>query len=388
MQLRESAAHQELRRELRAYFAGLMPEDERRRVGEEGVGGDRFREVVKRLGSDGWLGIGWPTEYGGQGRSVEDQYVFFDEVQRAGLPFPFVTVNTVGPTLMAYGSEEHRKRFLPGILSGDIVFAIGYTEPGAGTDLASLTTRAVRDGDSYVVDGSKIFTSGANTADYVWLAARTDPEVPKHKGISILIVPTADDGFSWSPIRTVGGMIVTATYYSGVRVPAADVIGAVDGGWRLITAQLNHERIGLAALGGRMIQLWEGVLDWARENGTADIPWVRQEFARTYARLEAMRLMNWKMTSAVAGSTLTGADAGAAKAYGTETHIALQRGLSQILGAAGRIRPESPCAALAGQIEQLSRQGIVNTFGGGVNEILRDMVATQGLGLPRKGRGA
>lgn len=388
MQLRESAAHQELRRELRAYFAGLMPEDERRRVGEEGVGGDRFREVVKRLGSDGWLGIGWPTGYGGQGRSVEDQYVFFDEVQRAGLPFPFVTVNTVGPTLMAYGSEEHRKRFLPGILSGDIVFAIGYTEPAAGTDLASLTTRAVRDGDSYVVDGSKIFTSGANTADYVWLAARTDPDAPKHKGISILIVPTADDGFSWSPIRTVGGMVVTATYYSGVRVPAGDVVGDVDGGWRLITAQLNHERIGLAALGGRMIQLWERVLDWARENGTADIPWVRQEFARTYARLEAMRLMNWKMTSAVARNALTGADAGAAKAYGTETHIAVQRGLTQILGAAGRIRPESPGAVLAGQVEQLSRQGVVNTFGGGVNEILRDMVATQGLGLPRKGRGA
>lgn len=388
MQLRESAAHQELRRELRAYFSGLMPEDERRRVGEEGVGGDRFREVVKRLGSDGWLGIGWPTEYGGQGRPAEDQYVFFDEVQRAGLPFPFVTVNTVGPTLMAHGSEEHRKRFLPGILSGDIVFAIGYTEPGAGTDLASLTTRAVRDGDTYLVDGSKIFTSGANTADYVWLAARTDPEAPKHKGISILIVPTTDDGFSWSPIRTVGGMVVTATYYSGVRVPAGDVVGEVDGGWRLITAQLNHERIGLAALGGRMIQLWEQVLEWARENGTADIPWVRQEFARTYARLEAMRLMNWKMTAAVARATLTGADAGAAKAYGTETHIDVQRGLTQILGAAGRIRPESPGAALAGQVEQLSRQGIVNTFGGGVNEILRDMVATQGLGLPRKGRGA
>ncbi|MFF3933216.1 acyl-CoA dehydrogenase family protein [Streptomyces hirsutus] len=388
MQLRESAAHRELRWELRAYFAGLMPEDERRRVGEEGVGGDRFREVVKRLGADGWLGIGWPTEYGGQGRPVEDQYVFFDEVQRAGLPFPFVTVNTVGPTLMAYGSEEQRKRFLPGILSGDIVFAIGYTEPGAGTDLASLTTRAVRDGDAYVVDGSKIFTSGANTADHIWLAARTNPDAPKHRGISILIVPTTDEGFTWSPIRTVGGMVVTATYYSGVRVPAGDVVGEVDGGWRLITAQLNHERIGLAALGGRMIQLWERVLDWARENGTADIPWVRREFARTHALLEAMRLMNWKMTAAVAADTLTGADAGAAKAYGTETHIAVQRSLTQILGAAGRIRPESPGAVLAGQVEQLSRQGIVNTFGGGVNEILRDMVATQGLGLPRKGRGA
>ncbi|MFJ2226362.1 acyl-CoA dehydrogenase family protein [Streptomyces halstedii] len=388
MQLRESAAHHELRRELRAYFSGLMPEDERRRVGEEGVGGDRFREVVKRLGSDGWLGIGWPTEYGGQGRPAEDQYVFFDEVQRAGLPFPFVTVNTVGPTLMAYGSEEQRKRYLPGILSGDVVFAIGYTEPAAGTDLASLTTRAVRDGDSYVVDGSKIFTSGANTADHIWLAARTDPDAPRHRGISILIVPTKDDGFSWSPIRTVGGMVVTATYYSGVRVPATDVVGEVNGGWRLITAQLNHERIGLAALGGRMIQLWERVLDWARENGTADIPWVRQEFARTHARLEAMRLMNWKMTAAVARDTLTGADAGAAKVYGTETHIGVQRGLTQILGAAGRVRPESPGAVLAGQVEQLSRQGIVNTFGGGVNEVLRDMVATQGLGLPREGRGA
>ncbi|WP_433411917.1 acyl-CoA dehydrogenase family protein [Microtetraspora malaysiensis] len=387
MDLRETAAQQELRMELRRYFAGLMPEAERRRAGEQGVGGDRFREVVKRLGADGWLGIGWPVEYGGQGRSIEEQYVFFDEVQRAGLPFPFVTVNTVGPTLMSQGSEEQKRRFLPGILSGDIVFAIGYTEPDAGTDLASLTTRAVRDGDEFVVDGSKIFTSGANTADYVWLACRTDPDAPKHKGISILIVPTDAPGFSWSPIHTVGGMIVTATYYSGVRVPATDVVGEVNGGWRLITHQLNHERIGLAALGGRMIRLWEDVLAWARENGTIELPWVQRDFARTYAKLEAMRLLNWKMTGAVARGSLSGAEAGAAKAYGTETHIDVQRTLTGIIGAAGRIRPDSPGAALAGQIEQLSRQGIVNTFGGGVNEILRDMVATQGLGLPRLGRG-
>ncbi|WP_324784377.1 acyl-CoA dehydrogenase family protein [Streptomyces sp. H51] len=387
MRLRESAEQLELRRELRAYFSGLLPEDERRRAGEEGVGGPRFREIVGRLGADGWLGIGWPTEYGGQGRSVEEQYVFFDEVQRAGLPFPFVTVNTVGPTLMRYGTEEQKKRFLPGILSGDVVFAIGYTEPGAGTDLASLGTRAVRDGDHFTVDGGKIFTSGANTADYVWLAARTDPDAAKHRGISILIVPTDAEGFSWSPIRTVGGMVVTATYYGGVRVPATDVVGEVNGGWRLMTAQLNHERIGLAALGGRMIQLWERVLEWAGDNGTLEQPWVRREFARTHARLEAMRLMNWKMTDAVAHDRLTGADAGAAKTYGTETHIDVQRTLTQILGAAGRIRPESPGAILAGQVEQLSRQGIVNTFGGGVNEVLRDMVAVQGLGLPREGRG-
>ncbi|OPG09700.1 acyl-CoA dehydrogenase family protein [Microbispora sp. GKU 823] len=386
MDLRESPEQRRLRRELREYFAGLLPEDERRRVGEEGVGGPRFREVVRRLGADGWLGIGWPVEYGGQGRSVEEQYVFFDEVQRAGLPFPFVTVNTVGPTLMSHGSPEQKKRYLPGILSGDVVFAIGYTEPGAGTDLASLTTRAVRDGDEWVIDGSKIFTSGANTADYVWLACRTDPDAPKHKGISILIVPTDAPGFSWSPIQAVGGMVVTATYYSGVRVPVDAVVGEVDGGWRLITHQLNHERIGLAALGGRMIQLWEQVAAWARDNGAMELPWVRRDLARAYARLEAMRLMNWKMTDAVARDALSGADAGAAKVYGTETHIDVQRTLSGIIGAGGRVRPESPGAVLAGQIEQLSRQGIVNTFGGGVNEVLRDMVATQGLGLPRAGR--
>lgn len=387
MQLRETPEQRRLREKLRTYFANLLPERERRRAGEQGVGGDRFREVVTRLGEDGWLGIGWPVEYGGQGRSVEEQYIFFDEVQRAGLPFPFVTVNTVGPTLMARGSDEQQRRYLPRILSGEAVFAIGYTEPEAGTDLASLTTRAVRDDDGWVVDGSKIFTSGANTADYVWLACRTDPDAPKHRGISIMIVDTSAPGFSWSPIRTVGGMSVTATYYSGVRVPHGNVVGEVDGGWGLITTQLNHERIGLAALGGRLIELWEQVLRWARDNGTIELPWVQQDLARTHARLEAMRLLNWKMTSAVSKGTLSGADAGTAKVYGTETHVEVQRTLLGILGAGGRIRPESPGAVLAGQVEQLSRQGIVNTFGGGVNEVLRDMIASQGLGLPRSGRG-
>ncbi|AII05226.1 hypothetical protein C8E05_2017 [Rhodococcus wratislaviensis] len=386
MDVRESPGQRELRRELRAYFAALLPEETRRIAGEQGVGGEHFRDIVRLLGKDGWLGVGWPVEYGGQGRSIEDQFVFFDEVQRAGLPFPFVTVNTVGPTLMKYGTEEQKARFLPGILAGDIVFAIGYTEPEAGTDLASLQTRAVRDGDAWVVDGNKIFTSGANTADYVWLACRTDADAPKHKGISILIVPTDDPGFSWSPIYTVGGLTVTSTYYSGIRVGDQDVVGDVDGGWQLITAQLNHERIGLAALGGRTLGLWQQVLDWARQNGALDIPWVQMDFARTHAKLEAMRLLNWKMTAAVARDALSGADAGATKTYGTETHVDVYRTLLGILGAAGRLRPGSPGAILAGQIEQISRQSVVNTFGGGVNEVLRDMVGTLGLGLVREKR--
>ncbi|KRF21217.1 acyl-CoA dehydrogenase [Nocardioides sp. Soil797] len=386
MELRETPAQQALRQELREYFANLLPDDERREVGEAGAGGPRFREVVKMLGRDGWLGVGWPTEYGGRGLGPEEQFIFYDEIQRAGVPFPLVTVNTVGPTLMQFGTEEQKQKYLPGMLTGDIVFAIGYTEPDAGTDLASLKTRAVLEGDEFVVNGSKIFTTGGNTADYVWLACRTEPEAPKHKGISILIVPCDDPGFSWSTIRSVGGIHPTATYYQDIRVSRSELVGEVNAGWSLITSQLNHERVALAALGGRMIQLWEQTLAWARETGVIETPWVQQEFARTHAKLEAMRLVNWKLTAAVGDHTLRGEQAGAAKAYGTETHIDLQRTLFQVLGAAGRIRPGSPAAVLHGQVEQLSRQGLVNTFGGGVNEVLRDMIATMGLGMPRSRR--
>ncbi|EOM77497.1 acyl-CoA dehydrogenase [Rhodococcus rhodnii] len=386
MELRESAAHRELRRELREYFTGLVPADVRRVAGEQGVGGEHFRDIVSLLGKDGWLGIGWPTEYGGQGRPADEQFVFFDEVQRAGLPFPFVTVNTVGPTLMKYGTEEQKQRFLPGILAGEIVFAIGYTEPEAGTDLASLRTRATRDDDGWSIDGNKIFTSGANTADHVWLAARTDADAPKHRGISIFTVPTSDPGFSWAPIDTVGGLTVTATYYDGVRAGTGDLVGDENGGWSLITAQLNHERIGLAALGGRTYGLWAQVLDWARSEGLLDIGWVQQDFARTHARFEAMRLLNWKMATEVAQDRLTGGSAGATKVYGTETHLDVYRTLLGIVGAAGRLRPGSEGAVLAGQLEQLSRQGVVNTFGGGVNEVLRDMVAVGELGAARARR--
>ncbi|MBU3062443.1 acyl-CoA dehydrogenase family protein [Nocardia sp. NEAU-G5] len=386
MDLRETSRQRALRSELREYFARLLPPAQRREVAEAGAGGPRFREVTRMLGRDGWLGVGWPTEYGGRGLTAEEQFIFYDEIQRAGVPFPLVTINTVGPALMQYGTEEQKARFLPGMLSGEIVFAIGYTEPEAGTDLASLRTRAVADGDGFVVDGSKIFTTGGNTADYVWLACRTDPEAPKHQGISILIVPCDDPGYSWTPITTVGGMTVTATYYSGIRVPATDVVGAVNGGWRLITTQLNHERVALAALGGRMIQLWEETLAWAEDSGATEQPWVRREFARTHARLEAMRLMNHRLAAEVGDRTLSPEKAAAAKVYGTETHIDLQRSMSFVLGAGGRLRPGAVRAALHGQVEQLSRQGIVNTFGGGVNDVLRDMVATGALGLPRGAR--
>ena len=383
MQLQETPAQKQLRDELREYFQALMPADERRSAGSQGAGGPRFREVVRQLGKDGWLGIGWPEEYGGRGMTEAEQFIFYDEVQRAGVPFPLVTVNTVGPTLMKHGSEELKERFLPGILTGEIVFAIGYTEPSAGTDLASLTTKAVADGEDFIVNGSKVFTTGGNTSDYVWLATRTSTEERKHQGITILIVPCDDPGYSSSIINTVSGMTTTSTYYNNIRVPRANVVGEVGQGWRLMTDQLNHERLALAAVGGRSIQLYEQAFAWNKEHGGLEEPWRRREFAELYARLEAMRLINWKLVDEVERDALTGATAGAAKVYGTETHVEVQRRLSSLLGSETAIRPGQERAVLDGELEQLARQGIVNTFGGGVNDVLRDMVATQRLGLPR-----
>ncbi len=250
MFLEETPEQQALRAELRAYYAELLTPEVRAGLADGGEGGDMWRQVISRIGADGWLGIGWPKEVGGQGRPATDQFIFFDETRRASAPFPFVTINTVGPTMMIYGTEEQKKFFLPGILSGEINFAIGYTEPEAGTDLASLRTRAVRDGDEYVINGNKIFTSGADQADYIWLAVRTDPEAPKHKGISIICVPTSSPGFSYSIITTVGGLTTSATYYSDVHVPVANRIGEENEGWRMITTQLNHERVGIAAWAG------------------------------------------------------------------------------------------------------------------------------------------
>jgi alkylation response protein AidB-like acyl-CoA dehydrogenase len=394
--LEETSEQRALRAELRAYYDELLTDEVRAQVGDAGEGGPMWRQVVRRIGKDGWLGIGWPTQYGGQGRPATDQFIFFDETRRAGAPFPFVTVNTVGPTIMRFGTEEQKAFFLPGILSGEINFAIGYTEPEAGTDLASLRTRAVRDGDEYVVNGSKVFTSGADMADYIWLAVRTDPDAPKHKGISILCVPTSSPGFSWSPIVTVGDASTTATYYDDVRVPVANRVGEENGGWRMITTQLNHERVGLAAWSGLAALLCDEVGRWAAltpashadpDAGTVlDRPWVRSELARCRAEVEAMRLLNWRMACDMSSGELGPAESSAVKVFGVERSIDVYRRLLGVVGVAGYLAPGSPGSLLQGRLERAARGAQINTFGGGVNEIQREIVAMAGLGMKRARR--
>jgi alkylation response protein AidB-like acyl-CoA dehydrogenase len=386
MYLQETSDQQALRAELRAYFAEVITDEVRSVLDGEGDGGVVFHSIIRRMGKDGWLGIGWPKEYGGQGRPASDQFIFFNEVQRARAPFPFVTLNTVGPMIMRHGTQAQKDFFLSGILKGEINCAIGYTEPGSGTDLASLRTKAVRDGDEWTIDGNKIFTSGADQADYIWLATRTNPDAPKHKGISIFLVPTSAPGFSCTPIVTVGGVATTASYYDGVRVPHSALVGELNEGWRLITGQLNHERVGLAAVSALAHRLWDEAAEWALANDLGDVGWVQADLARSHALLEAQKLLNWRMTAAVADDTLGPADSSAVKVFGTESTIEVYRMLLGIVGSGGYLSPHSPGAVLHGELERAARQAQINTFGGGVNEIQREILAMAGLGMKRSAR--
>jgi len=383
MHLEETPEQTALRAELRAYFAQLLTPEVRHEIDTESEGGEAFRRIVRQMGSDGWLGIGWPVEYGGQGRPATDQFIFFTEVQRARAPFPFVTLSTVGPMLINHGTEQQRKFFLSGILAGEINCAIGYTEPEAGTDLASLRTRAVLDGDEWVINGNKIYTSGADQADYIWLACRTDPDAPKHKGISIIMVPTTTPGFSCTPIVTVGGVATTASYYADVRVPRDALVGELHGGWRLITGQLNHERVGLAAVSALAFRLWDETAAWVVEQGLTEVSWIQSDLALTYSLLEAQKLLTWRMTAAVANDTLGAADSSSVKVFGTESTVEIYHKLLGIVGSGGYLSPGSPGAILQGDLERAGRQAQINTFGGGVNEIQREILAMAGLGMKR-----
>ena len=369
-----------LRDELRAYFAALMTPERRRNV---------YRETIRQMGKDGWLGVGFPAEVGGRGFGACEQLIFFDELRRAGAPFPFVTLSTVAPTLQNMGSEEQRAAFVPRILAGECHFAIGYTEPESGTDLASLKTSASRAGDEWVINGHKVFTSGANDADFIWLACRTDPDAPKHKGISIIIVPTDQQGFEWGPIHTVAGNTTCVTHYNDVRAPAEWVVGGVNNGWKLITTQLNHERIGLSAMAGVTGMHIDQVAQWAAETlGDDDRPVIEQPFANmalaeATALYEAVKVMNWRVAWEMEQGRVNPANASMVKVFGTESAIEIYRLLLDVVGSIGIVRADSPGAVLQGALEFGYRQFQINTFGGGVNEIQREIISMTGLGMPR-----
>jgi alkylation response protein AidB-like acyl-CoA dehydrogenase len=387
MHLTYTPEQERLRGELQAYFSGLMTPDLRAALqGGDYGDGHAYREVVRQLGRDGWLALSWPAEYGGRDAPLIDQLIFMDEAAAAGVPVPFLTINTVGPTIMRYGTGKQKAFYLPRIAAGQIHFAIGYSEPEAGTDLASLRTRAVRaegSGD-YLINGQKMWTSLIRYADYVWLACRTDPQAPRHRGLSILIVPTSSAGFSWTPVPTMAGPVTSATYYSDVRVPASALVGQENQGWPLITNQLNHERVALTSAAPIRTALRE-VCAWARATRLAsgqrviDAEWVQLTLARVQAKTEFLTLVNWRIATQADASP---AAASATKVFGTEFATEACRLLMEVLGANAHVRDGSPGAVLAGRIERMQRSALILTFGGGTNEVQRDIVAAAALGLP------
>ena len=385
MRLAFTPGQEALQIELRDYFTRLVQEVEGHPDSES-----TYLRYIRRMGEDGWLGLGWPKEYGGQGRGPIEQMLFVEESHWAGVPLPLLTLNSVGPTLMALGTAEQKRELLPRILKGQLHFAIGYTEPRAGTDLAALQTRAVRDGDEYVVNGQKLFTSAIEHADYVWLAVRTDPDAPKHKGLSILLVPTDAAGFHWVPLRTMAGEFTSATFYDDVRVPDTNLVGDENQGWKLITNQLNHERVAICPASGTLRSIQE-VRRWAQQtrkpdgHRVIDAEWVQTTLARVTARAEFLKLLNWKVAWS-AGRGLRPADASATKVFGTEFALEAYRLLMEIVGPPAYLEEGTPGAVLAGRLERNYRSQVIFTFGGGTNEIQRDIIAMAGLSMPRAPR--
>jgi 3-oxocholest-4-en-26-oyl-CoA dehydrogenase alpha subunit len=393
MHIAYTPAQERLRQELRAYFAILMTDEVRASLAEgtDYGDGEAYRQVVRQLGKDGWLTLSWPAEYGGRGGTMMDQLIFMDEAAIAHVPVPFLTINTVGPTIMRFGTPEQKALYLPRIAAGELHFSIGYSEPEAGTDLAALKTRAVKDDDGYVINGQKMWTSLIQYADYVWLACRTDPDLPRHKGLSILIVPADAPGFSWTPVPTLSGPVTSATYFSDVRVGTSALVGEENKGWPLITNQLNHERVALTSAAPIRSALRE-VTSWARSvklpdgRRVIDQEWVQLNLARVHAKAEFLKLVNWQIASS--SEALGPASASATKVFGTEFAIEAYRLLMEVLGTNAHVRAGSPGAVLAGRIEQAHRSALILTFGGGTNEMQRDLIATTALHLPTAPRRA
>jgi len=391
VQIAYTPEQEALRKELRAYFADLMTPEVIAAATAGETGSPESLEAVRQMGRDRWLGAGWPTAYGGRGLGPVEQFIFMNESWRAGAPTPFLSINTVGQTIMQFGRQDQKDYFLPKILAGELHFSIGYTEPGSGTDLASLTTRAVKDGDEWVINGQKTYTSLASYADYVWLAVRTDPDVPKHRGITIFAVPTTDPGYSFTKIDTMVNASTFNTFYDDVRVPDSAIIGELNGGWNLIVNQLNYERVGLAPP-GMMERNYEDVLDFTRttthpDGGRViDQEWVQVNLARVRSGMEYLTLLNWKVASLeAAGETVNPADASSIKVFGTEFFTDAYRLLSEVVGQAANLA-SGPGAALASRLNRGAQGTLILTFGGGVNEVQRDLIAMFGLQMPRTPR--
>jgi alkylation response protein AidB-like acyl-CoA dehydrogenase len=326
----------------------------------------------------------WPHEYGGGGRTYVERAIVTEELLRAGAPTAahWVGDRQIGPALLAHGTEDQKREFLPRIVRGELVFCLGMSEPGAGSDLASLKTRAVDDGDAFVVDGQKVWTSFAHVADYCYLVARTNPEAPRHRGLSELLVDMRLPGITVRPlVDMTGEHHFNEVFFDGVRVPKTALIGERDRGWFQIASQLDYERAGIERLLS-YAPLFRDLETYIRESGRAKDPLIRQELARFRGELLVGRLLiyriAWKLSQGIAPT----AETALAKLFGTELEQRIARFAGRVLGPYGAL--ESGAAPLGGRVARAILNAPGLTIRGGTVEILRNIVAQRGLELPRE----
>jgi alkylation response protein AidB-like acyl-CoA dehydrogenase len=345
------------------------------------------QQLVRKLGLDGWSGIGWPKEYGGQGRTPLEQYIFVDlAMGYFHIAIPVLSLMTVGPTLMRVGSEEQKKKFLPSILTGDITFGIGYTEPEAGTDLFSLKTTALKQGDYYIINGEKIFTSMGHFCDYFWLAVRTDPDASKrHAGISIFLVDAKSPGITIKPMPVMGGFRTNHEFFDNVKVPKECLVGEENKGFEYMLMQLAHERINLVPH-STSVRIIEDCVKWAREtrlNGkpVAEQQWVKNKFAEMTVDAEVLKMLNYKTVWLMTKDIVPHVESAMSKTFGSEHFLRVIGGCLQIMGLYGQLTTGSKYAPFNGTTEKYHQMFLMLTFGGGTNEVMRDIVAMMGLGM-------
>jgi len=376
----------EVRRFVAAHLT-LALLDELRESGNEGQG-PLARAFILQLRDRGWWGLAWPAEYGGLGRSAIEQWIFVDELEGAGAPMLPLTVTSVAPTIMRVGTEEQKQRWLSRIKAAEVEFALGYSEPEAGTDLAALRTRAVLDGDTWVVNGQKMWNTMAHTATHNWLAVRTEPDAPKHKGISMMIVPMDAPGVTVQPIYVWPGLRTNAMFLDNVRVPRDYLIGERGMGFYYAAMALNFERlsIGSVAMTRRFFRALVALVRILDVDGQPlrAHPWVRERLARLAVDIEAARMLGLETAWAVDQGRVPAAESSMAKVFVSELAQRVADTGSEILGMAGQLHPDEPQALLHGRLQWLYRTAPLLAFGGGTNEVQRNIIAMLGYGLPRK----
>ncbi len=376
----EEAFRQDVRSFLRQELEGRPP------AGLEGW--QFYRGFIKKLAAKGWLTMAWPEEWGGEGAGHMKQLVYNEEMAYFDAPATDLGVDRVGPTIMLYGTDEQKQRFLPPIVKGEAVWCQGFSEPGAGSDLASLQTRAVEDGDTFVINGSKIWTSLAHLAEWMVLLARSDVDAPKHKGISYFLLDMKLPGIQIRPLVDMAGRHqFNQVFFDNVRVPRDCLIGELNRGWYVATATLDFERSGIQRVIGSH-RTYQQLVAYAREtkrDGRAlmEEPRVRHKLAELKIEFEVGRVLAYRVAWMQSQNLIPNYEASVSKMYGSELAVRLANAGVGILGLGGQLAPGSPWAPLAGRIENLYILAAALPVAAGTSEIQRNIIAGRGLGMPR-----